>query len=134
VTPARAGEPATGSRSLTRDGVAQLTESVLPWRIAWRATEEGALYLGISEAFELRAETGHDGPLVVFADGSPIIDERPRVDAITIDVRAMAAVYETAATSRTEPAGTDAAGTDPAPAEIDDSTIDALTLQLEQAR
>ena len=80
VTPARRGRTAGYRVQVTdADGVAQLTESVLPWRMIglWRATQVGALYLGISEAYELRAETGHDGPLVVFADGVAIVDERP---------------------------------------------------------
>ena len=43
----------------------------------WRATEEGALHVGISEAFELRSDAGQAGPLVVYAAGVMIVDERP---------------------------------------------------------
>ena len=90
-------------------GVPRLTESVWPWRMTglWRATVEGALHVGISEAFELRSDSGLTGPLVVFSSGVMVVDERPAAagqeDSIRIDVRAMAAVYETAATSRTGP-------------------------------
>ena len=80
VTPARRGfTPGWRVQVFDIDGHAHLTESALPWRMLglWRATEEGALHVGISEAFELRSDAGLTGPLVVYAAGVMIVDERP---------------------------------------------------------
>jgi hypothetical protein len=78
VTPARRGLTSGYRVQVTdADGVAQLTESVLPWRMLglWRATREGALHVGISEVYELRGDPEVSGPLVVFADGVAVVDE-----------------------------------------------------------
>ena len=86
ITPARRGLTA-GWRVQVYDlghdrsgGLPQLTESVWPWRTVglWRATRDGALHLGISEAYEIHGDSAVTGPLVVWADAdAPVVDERP---------------------------------------------------------
>ena len=113
ITPARRGLTA-GWRVQVYDlghdrsgGLPQLTESVWPWRTVglWRATRQGALHLGISEAYEIHGDSAVTGPLVVWADAdAPVVDERPDA-AGPADMESLAKRLE-----RTEAARADAYG------------------------
>lgn len=79
VTPGRrAGTQGFRVQVHDHTGKPLLNESALPWRRLglWRATFDGALWLGVSEAYEIRDMDGDtDHPLVVHGHGHVLVDE-----------------------------------------------------------